>query len=118
MLKQYEHPDAIIQESNKSEWLFEAKLNYLVSEVMNALHIEDADEMATSLKRAVLACGSLELPLHRNFKKVFRSDGENMIMDWKLSPLACYLIVINCNPGNEHVARAQLYFAFNRIIHT
>jgi len=113
MLKQFEYRDAKIQEWKADKWLFEAKLNYLVNEVINELHIADAEEMATSLKHAVQAFGSLELPLHRNFKKVFRSDGENTMMDWKLAPLACSQIIINCNPGNMHVARAQLYFALN-----
>lgn len=118
MLKQYEHRDSTLQAKKVDEWLFEAKLNYLISEVMNALDIVDADEMAASLNRAVQACGSLNVPLHRNFKKVFRSDGKNIIMDWQLSPLACYLIVINCNPSNEHVAKAQMFFALDRIIHS
>jgi hypothetical protein len=99
----------------RHQTLFEAALNYSVSDIMERLDIGDADEIAHSVERALQACGCLHIPLDQNFKKVYLSDGKNMIADWKISPLACYLIVINCNPGNERVAKAQLYFAINTI---
>ena len=96
---------------NRQNWFFEPRLNYFVSEVMEKLNIEDKDEIAASVNRAIQVCGTLQLPQHCNFKKVYRFDGENMIMDWKISSMACYLIIINCNPKNEYVAKAQLHFA-------
>jgi hypothetical protein len=115
MLKQFKYSETNVAERNIDQWLFEARLNYLVSEIMSTLDIEDVDEIATSLSRAFQACGTLQLSFNRNFKKVYRSDGDNVIMDWKISPLACYLIVINCNPSYERVAKAQLYFALKNI---
>ena len=41
-------------------------------------------------------------------------DGESLVADWKVSSLAHYLITINCNPANEQVAKAQVYFAFSK----
>ncbi len=114
MLKQYEYPETLVAEQNTDQWFFEARLNYFVSEIMSTLEIEDVDEIATSLNRAFQACVTLQLSFKRNFKKVYRSDGDNMIMDWKISPLACYLVVINCCPTHERVAKAQLYFAMTK----
>lgn len=116
MLKLYDYFEAIMESERNKEWLFDSdsyrnRLNYFASEVMKNLEIEDDDEIASSINRAFQACSSLNIPFKRNFKKVYRSDGESVFADWKISPLACYLIVINCNPGNEHVARAQLFFA-------
>ena len=111
MLKQYDDLDTRLIEEYGKHIYSEARLNYFASEVMEILAIDDADEIATSLSRAFQACGTLHLSFNNNFKKVYRYDGENMIADWKISSLACYLIVINSNPANEHVARAQLYFA-------
>jgi hypothetical protein len=108
--------DAKIVRRYTDQWLFEARLNYFVSDIMATLDIEDVNEIAASLNRAFQACGTLQLPFSRNFKKVYRSDGDKMLMDWKISPLACYLIVINCNPSYEHVAKAQLYFAMHKKI--
>jgi hypothetical protein len=110
MLMLSEHIETLMTERNK-QWLFEARLNYLASEIMETLMINDAEEITSSLNRAFLACDSLHIPFHRNFERVFCYDGENMIEDWKISPLAYYLIIINCNPRHESVAKAQLYFA-------
>lgn len=113
MLNLYKLPGNGVQEYKKQQWFFEARLNYFASEVMDMLGIVDADETDLSLYRAFQVCGTLQLPVHRHFKRVYRSDGENLIADWKISPLACYLIVINCDPIHENVAKAQLYFAIH-----
>ena len=105
MIQKY-NPNALYQ-----EWLFEARLNYYASEIMRTLAIEDEEEIALSLSRAFRVCASLNIPFHRHFKKVYCFDGTYLIPDWKISDLASYLIVINCNPIHEGVAKAQLYFA-------
>ena len=81
---------------------------------MEMLDIEDAEEIVRSLNRTFHACGTLNISFNRNFKRVYRFDGERLIVDWKISPLACYLIIINCNPNHESVAKAQIYFAMNK----
>jgi len=96
MLKLYDYLEAMIEESNNRQRFIETKLNYFASEIMETLHIEDAAEIALSLNRTFQACGILHIPFNRNFKKVYRSDGENLIADWKISSFACYLIIINC----------------------
>ena len=114
MLKLYNYLDTMMEERNNQQWYFEAKLNYFACDVMETLDIEDAEEIAVSLNRAFQACGTLNIPFNRNFKRVYRFDGESLIADWKISSLACYLIIINCNPSHESVAKAQLYFAMNQ----
>lgn len=113
MLQQINVTVTGIEQHHKHQWLLDAHLNYLASEIMEALQIEDAEEIATSLNRAFLACRILQIPLHRNFKKIYCYDGKTMTADWKISSLACYLIVINCNPAHENVAKAQIYFALH-----
>ncbi|MDZ4809645.1 MAG: hypothetical protein SGI96_15450 [Bacteroidota bacterium] len=117
MPDQHNQSENRVEEKKQQQWFFEARLNYFVSEIMNRLDIDDTDEITMSLKRAFQACDILHLPIHRNFKRVYRFDGEKMIADWKISGLACYLVIINCNPGNENVAKAQLYFAMNRAVY-
>jgi len=114
MLKIYDYLEAVMEEQNNRQWYFENRLNLFASEIMETLEIEDSDEIALAINRAFRACGSLNIPFNRNFKKVYRFDGIQLMMDWKISPLACYLIIINCNPDNEQVAKAQLYFAMNQ----
>ena len=111
MLERFDHHGLGIEGRNLHQWLFETGLHYFVSEIMETLDIDDADEIERSLSRTFQVCDTLRISVSRNFKRVYRYDGHNMIADWKISSLACYLIVINSNPGNERVAKAQLYFA-------
>jgi hypothetical protein len=114
MLKLYDYLEAMLEERNKQRWFFEAKLKFYASEIMKSLDIEDADDIASSLNRAFKACDSLQIPLNRNFERVYCYDGKGLTLDWKISALACYLIIINCNPSHESVAKAQLFFAMNQ----
>jgi hypothetical protein len=114
MPKQHEYPRSMIAVQNKPEWLFDAKLNYMASDIMEMLAIMDSDEIAASIERAIQVCNILRIPLRRNFHKVFSFDGKDLTCDWKISGLACYLIIINSDPKHEGVAKAQLWFALNR----
>ena len=93
------------------------KLPYFVSEIMQSLAIDDNEEIDAILIRAFNTYNILQLPIKLNFKKVFRCDGKMLFSDWKISKLASYLIIINCNPNNVLVAKAQLYFALRNTNH-
>lgn len=69
------------------------------------------EELDTAIERAFKACASLNISIKQNFKSVFRTCDDHLVTDWKLSPLACYLIVINADPANPRVARMQIHFA-------
>lgn len=114
MLKLYDYLEYMMEEYNNRQWFFETRLNYFAHDIMEMLNIEDAEEIAESLNRAFQACSTLNIPFNKNFKRVYRFNGEYLIADWKISSLACYLIVINCNPSHESVAKAQIYFAMNK----
>ena len=111
----YDYLDSIMQEYKKQEWLRELKLDFFVSDVMKNLNINDETEITISINRTLDVCHNLKISVPQNFKKIYRSDGYNIHTDWKISSLACYLIIINCNPNNETVAKAQLHFVLNNI---
>jgi len=117
MLKLYDYLEEMIEEHNNLQWFLDSKLHYFASEIMSTLDIEDNEEMSASINRAFQACKILHIPINRNFRKIFRYDGNNLMVDWKLSPFACYLIIINCSPEHENVAKAQLFFAMNQSDH-
>jgi hypothetical protein len=112
MLKVLEYRS--IQRNQSPSWLLNAKLNYLASDIMEMLAITDTDETALSIDRAFQACRMLHIPVSLNFHRVFCFDGKDLFIDWKISALACYLIVINSDPKYEGVAKAQLWFAMNK----
>ena len=111
MLKLYDY----LEEHNNRQWYYDNRLDYFASEIMKMLEIEDETDITFSLSRALQVCRTLNIPVSRNFKKVYRFNGVNLVTDWKISPLASYLIIINCNPENEQVAKAQLFFAMNQV---
>ena len=97
-------------------WFLDAKMDYFVSEIPMLLNMDDETEITQSLTNAMEACRSVKLPINRNFKRIFRYNGNDIIADWKISSLAFYLMVINCNPSNELVAQAQIHFALKNSV--
>jgi len=109
-LKIYDYLDVLLQENKRKQWFVNVKLNYFVSDIMDKLHIDNALEIEASLNRTFAVCSAVPISLNENFIKIYCFDGESLRIDWKISALACYLLIINCNPSNEFVARAQLHF--------
>ena len=113
-IKLYDYLDIVMQEQQKQQMFRNNQLKYFVHDIMNNLNIDDVLEINLAVKRTFDACKILRISKNDNFKKVYRYDGKNLHIDYKISALACYLIIINCNPMNEFVARAQLHYAMNR----
>ena len=90
-------------------------LKFYASDIMEQLDYESYDDMTIVLNRAMQACSAMNISVQQHFRQVYRYDGEKTWLDWKLSTLACYLVVVNADPGNPVVARAQLHiFMRNR----
>ena len=112
-LRIYDYLDVLLQEHKKQQ--FENfKLKYFLTDIMSNLNINDAIEIQVSLDRTFAVCSALHISQLANFQKIYRFDGEKLLVDWKISSLACYLLLINCNPTNEFVAKAQLSFSLNK----
>jgi hypothetical protein len=90
----------------------ETAIKYIcyASELVERLNVSEED-LDLAIERAFKACASLNISIKHNFKSVFRTAEDHLVTDWKLTPLACYLIVINADPANEQVARMQVHFA-------
>lgn len=114
MLKLYDYLENIMREDQVYRWLNESKFNYFASEILNSLEITDPKEIESALKRTFYACSVLHIPFNYNFEKIYCVEKEQIKDEWKISPFACYLLIINCNPKHELVAKAQLYFAMKR----
>jgi hypothetical protein len=115
MLKQYDTIDSTLMLIEEQQ----IPLKYIcyASELTDRMKISE-EEFDDALERAFNACAALNIPIKKNFKSVFRSFEDYLVTDWKLTSLACYLIVINADPANAGVARIQLLFAtknFNNV---
>ena len=93
----------------------DSQLLYYASDLVESLMIEDREELQFAIKRAFKACTALRISVRDNFKSVIRFDGVNLLEDWKISSLASYLIIINANPLNPNVAKAQLYYIYKKM---
>jgi hypothetical protein len=108
MLRQYETPDNTLILIEEQE--IPAKYICYASELTDRLKISEED-FDDAIERAFSACVSLDIPIRNNFRQVYRSFEDYLVTDWKLTSLACYLIIINADPANANVARIQLIFA-------
>jgi hypothetical protein len=109
MLKLYDPWEHILQSLQQKER--DPELLYYASEIEQSMGFTD-NEIETAIERAFQACSTMHITIEDHFKPIFRSDNsQELLNDWKLSSLACYLLIINANPSNANVARIQLFFA-------
>lgn len=109
MLKLYDPWESIFDSLQQKETVPE--LLYYASDIELSMGFSE-EELEEAIERAFQACTSLQISIDDHFKAIYRSDNlHEMVTDWKLSPLACYLLIINANPANTKVAKVQLFFA-------
>ncbi|MFL5763597.1 MAG: hypothetical protein ACJ77K_06605 [Bacteroidia bacterium] len=111
MLVPYDHLALLLDEYREQQRQSENRFRYFVNDVFDLLGISSEEERNASLERTLHACETLHIPVAGNFLRIYRFGDHAMVADWKLSPLACYLVIINCDPVNEKVAKAQLFLA-------
>ncbi|WP_242918846.1 hypothetical protein [Pontibacter liquoris] len=86
----------------------DSKLTFYASDLLSQHGCESMAELSQAIKRATQVCSSMHLPLRENFKVVFRSRGGEVLQDWRLSPMAYMLMVINADASNDLIARMQV----------
>ncbi len=86
----------------------QVQLKHLAGELLQDIGIHDATELQQILERAFDVCCQVNLPIEQHFKKVFLFSDGQLITDWLLSDMASYLLLVNGDPRNYNVARAQL----------
>ena len=113
MLKLYDPLEEYLNEFIRQNNV--APLPYYASEIIESLGLYEEEELYAAVNRALNICAALHIPIHSNFRTIYRYNGNDLITDWKISDLACYLIAINANPSNTKVAEAQLFFTIKNI---
>ena len=89
---------------------------WLARELMLALEYKRWDKFCNVIENAKTACEHSKIIIDDHFTQVGKmvnigSKTTRIIMDFKLSRYACYLIVQNSDPKKEAVALGQTYFA-------
>lgn len=92
--------------------------HWLASELKEWLGYANMQPVLNAVNKAISACAQLNIAIPENFAETKTPTGGR---DWKLSRFACYLTVMNGDPKNQKVAKAQAYFvtmadAFRRYV--
>ncbi|MBW7468996.1 hypothetical protein K0O23_18110 [Pontibacter aydingkolensis] len=88
--------------------LADKNLTYYASDLMHLTGCASMDELGVALRRATEVCTCMHIPLRENFKVVFRPQNGEMVQDWRLSPMAYMLLVLNSEAHNDLVAHLQV----------
>jgi DNA-damage-inducible protein D len=84
---------------------------WLASDLMHFLEYESWTSFNKAINKAMTTCNVLNVPIMENFEQISTLiDGKN-VQDFKLSRVACYLVVMNGDNKKYAVAQAQGYFA-------
>ena len=65
----------------------------------------------TALKRAIVICGALRVPIAENIRQLTISAGDMAVGDYKLSRFGCYVAALSADPQKPDVAKARAYFS-------
>lgn len=98
---EYNHLDPIIEMFVSG--MNEMNYRYYASELLQRmLHSTDID-LDVSVRKAVAILKLTGLPVQEHISCVYRSDALGVNRDWKLSELACSLIIISHDPSSDEI---------------
>ncbi len=108
MLKLYDHLDELLELEHKRS-LHTTGATQLASDLMEDLGYQDENDLHHALRRAFEICCTMHISIPDNFRKIYRYSDNLVEVDWQVSDLGCYLLLINGNSCNPNVAKAQLH---------
>ena len=102
---EYNHTDPIIE-------LFVSRMNdlnyrYYASDLMNRLMRSEDFDFDASIRKAITILRLTGIPVQQHFSCIYRSAYGGTRRDWKLSELACSLIIISAKPANQEIEEIQ-----------
>ncbi len=95
--------------------LFISRMNdlnyrYYASELMNRLMKAEDFNFDESIRKAFAILRLTGIPVQQHFSCIYRSDTAGTRRDWKMSELACSLVIISAEPANIEIAKIQNAF--------
>jgi hypothetical protein len=98
---EYNHMDPIIETFVSG--MNELKYRYYASELLRKLlHSADFNAEA-SIRKAIAILKLTGVPVQNHFQCIYRSDASGIRRDWKMSDLACSLIIIIYDSPNAEI---------------
>lgn len=102
---EYEQNDPIIE-------LFISRMNdlnyrYYASELLNRLMHTDDFDFDAAVRKAIAILRLTQIPVQQHFLCIYRSDAGGTRRDWKMSELACSLIIMSAEPTRKEIMEMQ-----------
>lgn len=87
--------------------LEQRKLKYYASDIFEHDDVTE-EEINEAVQRAMQICSSMNISIAHHFKTIYKAIDEEIGIDWKMSVLGVYLVMINGNPRHSQVAKFQI----------
>ena len=102
---QYNHLDPVFE-------LFVRRMNEMMyrnyaSELLNNLLQSSDFDIENSVKRTIAVFRLTGIPIREHITAIYRSDFNGIRKDWKLSELACSLVILTSDPADRKVKSIQ-----------
>ncbi len=88
--------------------LINTQLKHYASDLFPELEMIDENKFNRGIVRAQQVCTTLNLPIHEHFKKIYRTSGNHIYCDYRLSHTAYLLVGINGDVESKKVAQIQM----------
>ncbi|MFW5755438.1 MAG: hypothetical protein ACOCWK_02475 [Tangfeifania sp.] len=106
---------ATYYEYNYTDPLIEAFLSrmndlnyhYYASELLSRLMQSDDFDFNASVRKAIAILRLTGIPVQQHFSCIYRSSAYETRRDWKMSGIACSLVIISTEPQNQEIEKIQ-----------
>jgi len=115
MTRKYSYP-CVIEElpayyRNFLRELVEAQMTLYASQIYNVLEMETEQQFAQALERAIQTMHKAGIPVEHHIQPVYAGYGDELIVDYKMTPLAFGLLTMNMYPDTAVSARLKAVWA-------
>jgi hypothetical protein len=80
---------------------------YYASELLNRLMESENFNFEASVRKAIAIMRLTGVPVQQHFSCVYRSTAQGTRRDWKMSELACSLIIMSSDPATNEIEEIQ-----------
>jgi len=91
--------------------LVEAQMKLYASEIYRFLEMETEQQFTEALERAIQTMHRAGIPVEHHIQPVYAAYGNDLIVDYRMTPMAFGLIAMNAYPDTEVTARLKTAWA-------
>jgi hypothetical protein len=90
--------------------LSDMRYRYYASDLLKSYLHAQKGSIEESIRRAIAIMRLTGIPVQEHFQRIYRSDTQGITGDWRLSELACCLIILSFDESNQSAYQIQQSF--------